>query len=153
MAENKIGQVAEMLGVEMYVPFYIKDSKGVLEIYNPYMLRDNFLYDRDDHTCPMILNYLLNGVYEIEQSILTQKEKTYLEGVLKPFKDRVVNIYKYVSPFDKENEFISVKLKNYKNTYHEDFEFPCFSKDDMYKGMMIDKHYTLEELGLFQDEI
>ncbi len=143
MAENKMKQVAEMLGVEMYVPFYIKDSKGVLEIYNPYMLRDNFLYDRDDHACSTTLNYLLSGFYEIEQSILTKKEKTYLEGVLRPFKNKV--------------EFIKKDQNNYGECIHfnlkEDyFVLPYFEKDTMYKGMEIDKHYTVEELGLFEDD-
>ena len=154
MAENKMKEVAKLLGIEMYVPFYIKNSKGVLSICNPCMLRDDFLYDSDNHACPMTLNYLLNGVYEIERPILDDVEKRYLEGVLKPFKDRVEFIEKceQCMPGKGYKEYIIIAISsNIGYSNHEDVPMPYFEKGTMYKGTEVNKQYTLEELGLFQD--
>lgn len=156
MAENKMKEVAKLLGIEMYVPFYIKNSKGVLSICNPCMLRDDFLYDSDNHACPMTLNYLLNGVYEIERPVLDDVEKRYLEGVLRPFKDRVVFVEKMYDDYSnvhEEEEYIEVSLKHHNFEYEDTLTFPFFKKDTMYKGMTPNKKYTLKELGLFEDEI
>ena len=146
MAENKVKEVANMLGVEIGVPFYIKysNSKGGLINYNPYILRDDFLYDRDNKACPATLNYLLNGYYEIDKPILDDVEKRYLEGVLKPFKDSVLNIEKNQNAY---GQWICIEFKE------DNFGLPYFEKDTMYKGMELNKKHTIQELGLFEDEI
>ena len=80
---------------------------------------------------------------EIEQSILDKAEKRYLENVLRPFKDRVIDITKTK---DLDMEFIRVQLKK------DVMLFPNFEKGIMYKGMELNRRYTLEKLGLFEEE-
>lgn len=91
---------------------------------------------------------LLKGELEIEKPILDKAEKRYLEGVLRPFKDRV-NYIKKISDSVSKNEFIKIML-NHDVLYNEEIYFPFFEKGTMYKGMEY-KEYTLEELGLFED--
>lgn len=139
MAENKMKEVAELLGVEIGKPFNIKGRN-----FNPYTLTNDGLCDITGYYNEYILLCLLKGEYEIEQSILTEKEKRYLEGVLSPFKDRVVYVCKHFC--NPKEEFIGFGIRNVEWT-----PFPSFKKDTMYKGMELDRRYTLEELGLFQD--
>lgn len=89
---------------------------------------------------------VLNDYVEIIAPILDDAEKEYLSAVIKPFRDRVISIEKL--PFYNEEEYISINIK-IENTYQSDsFSLPTFEKDTMYKGMEVDKEYTLKELGL-----
>ena len=143
MAENKMKEVAKLLGVKMEESFKVKNDKGNILTYSPYTLRYDGVYDKDNELRAGILTWLLNGIYEIEQPILDDVEKRYLEGVLRPFKDKVEFIKKDQNDY---GQWISIELK-------EDwFCLPYFEIDKMYKGMELDKEYTLEELGLFEDE-
>lgn len=75
------------------------------------------------------------------KEILDEKEKEYLSAVIKPFRYKVLNIIcKYSEREDKE--YIMILLDN------DHISLPYFKKDKMYKGMEIDKKYTLEDLGL-----
>ena len=78
-------------------------------------------------------------IYKFKE-VLDAKEKEYLSAVIRPFKGRV----DYIKKFDiTGKEFICIYLKN-----DEDIDFPYFKKGTMYKGMKLDKRYTLKELGL-----
>ena len=80
-----------------------------------------------------------NG-YIVEKEILDDKERKYLSNVIKPFRDKV----EYIIKFDLlPEEYISICLPK-----HERIDLPCFKRGTMYKGMEIEKEYTLEELGL-----
>ena len=80
-----------------------------------------------------------NG-YIVEKEILDEEEKEYLSNVIKPFRDKV----EYIIKFDSlPEEYISIWLPE-----HETTDLPCFKRGTMYKGMEIEKKYTLEELGL-----
>ncbi len=141
MAENKMKEVAKLLGVEMGVPFKIKCST-----YNLHKITEDGLIDCENFECTRKLSLLLKGELEIEQPILTEKEKAYLKGVLRPFKDKVKFIRKD-SKFSKNQEYIHIGIKN-----DFDIDFPNFQQGTMYKGMESDRRYTLEELGLFEEE-
>lgn len=78
-------------------------------------------------------------IYEFKE-ILDEKEKEYLSAVIRPFKGRVDYIKKF---YITGKEFICIYLKN-----DENIDFPYFKKGTMYKGMKLDKRYTLKELGL-----
>lgn len=138
MAENKMKEVAKLLGVEVGVPFNIKVDR-----YNPFIFNNDGLFDCEDCSRAELLISLLNGTYEIEKPILDDVEKRYLEGVLRPFKDKVNFI-------EKQNNnigyYIVIDLEE------DTFYLPYFEKDTMYKGMELKKEYTLQELGLFEDE-
>lgn len=80
-----------------------------------------------------------NG-YIVEKEILDDKEREYLSNVIRPFRDKV----EYIIKFDLlPEEYISICLPE-----HETIDLPCFKRGTMYKGMEIEKEYTLEELGL-----
>lgn len=81
-------------------------------------------------------------VYESKPEILDETEKRYLRGVIRPFRDKIRGIAKKIDGFKEEN-FISMEVMN-----DIDINLPSFKKDTMYKGMKINKVYTLEELGL-----
>lgn len=78
---------------------------------------------------------------EYVPDILTDKEKAYLSAVIKPFREKVKCVYKICLKID-EREYLEISLKN------GVISFPFFTKDTMYKGMEVNKNYTLEELGL-----
>lgn len=83
------------------------------------------------------------SVYDLEliKEILNEKEKEYLNNVIKPFKDRVEFIQKKDS--SRYGEFIKIGIKN-----DVDINLPFFKEGKMYKGMELDRKYTLSELGL-----
>lgn len=81
-------------------------------------------------------------VYECEPEILDNTEKRYLKDVIRPFRDRVNNIRKVKSYTNKKSEYIIISIGN------ENITLPYFEENAMYKGMRLNKEYTLEELGL-----
>lgn len=83
-------------------------------------------------------------VYEYKSEILDEAEKRYLRGVIRPFRDKVEFIKKFI--FSNGKAKITIKTNNDGSTWY--IGLPLFKKDTMYKGMEEDKAYTLEELGL-----
>ena len=79
-------------------------------------------------------------VYEVKQEILDEAEKRYLRGVIRPFRDKVTCIRKFV--YSTGNAKIDINVENWYIC------LPTFPKNQMYKNMEDDKEYTLEELGL-----
>ena len=78
-----------------------------------------------------------------KQEILTKEEKEYLEAVIRPFRKKIL----YIRKRSRDDEYIVFVLPN------EDCGvLPYFTKNTMYKGMELEKEYTLEELGLFKEE-
>lgn len=140
MAENKMKEVAKLLGVEMGVPFEIKNLKE----YGLYILKEDGIHKfESDLWCEPLLTYLLSGMYEIEKPILDKVEKRYLEGVLRPFKDKVNFIKKQNNNI---GYYIVIDLEE------DTLYLPYFEEGTMYKGMELKKEYTLQELGLFEDD-
>lgn len=81
----------------------------------------------------------LKQPYEESKEILDKQEKEYLSAVIKPFRDRVNYIIKMSGG---SGEYIGIYIT-------DDVAFlPHFKKKSMYKGMELDRKYTLEELGL-----
>ena len=76
-------------------------------------------------------------VFERKAEILDDTEKNYLRGVIRPFE------VKYIEKgTTRYAEFIYIQLKN------THICLPDFEPNTMYKGMKLNKKYTLEELGL-----
>lgn len=82
-------------------------------------------------------------IYEAPHEILDKEEKEWLETFLRPFRNKVQYITKYKTE-DKNGEFVYVKLA------YDCVWLPYFEENTMYKGMEVNKKYTLEELGLFK---
>ena len=81
---------------------------------------------------------------EVEEPILDEEERKYLSGVIRPFRDRIKYIRKSRIY---GQEYINVV---YNSKFKDDTNFclPLFKKGSMYKGMELNKEYTLEDLGL-----
>lgn len=90
-----------------------------------------------------------NGlIIEIEKKrkILDKAEKEYLSAVIKPFKKRITAIYLLD---DVTYNFLEIILKRTDNTnLDEILKLPCFKEGTMYKGMELNRKYTLKELEL-----
>lgn len=79
---------------------------------------------------------------DYKEKILDDVEREYLSAVIKPFRKKISCIRKSKD---------SRKGKNYIKIEFCDGDcmfFPNLSNNAMYKGMKLDRNYTLEELGL-----
>ena len=76
--------------------------------------------------------------------ILNDKEREYLSNVIKPFRNKIEYIAKYIGKY---GEYISIIYKDL-NDKTFSMAFPSYDDGTMYKGMEIGNRYTLEELGL-----
>lgn len=83
-------------------------------------------------------------VYESKVEILDEVEKRYLSIVIRPFRDRVKTISKFV--YSGGNASIDISIDD--NNTGWLIELLHFPKNEMYKGMEDNKKYTIEELGL-----
>ena len=81
------------------------------------------------------------------EPILDDVERKYLSAVIRPFRDRVQYIAKSFADdarFYRINCYIFIHF----NDGSDDMDFPLFNESKMYKGMAINRPYTLKELGL-----
>ena len=76
-----------------------------------------------------------------ECQILDDAEKRYLRGVIRPFRNMVAFIKKTCNCVG--FQWIEIAVKENKTIV-----LPGFKNDEMYKGMKLEKEYSLEELGL-----
>lgn len=149
MAENKMKEVAELLGIEMNKPFNIKGYEN-----NPCVLTENgFVNNRGYLLVHDVLFELLTGELEIEKPILNDVEKRYLENVLNPFKDRIL-FAKKTTIYDTDSgyEYVCFKVVTPDGEDYNYLILPYFIKGTMYEGMELDKEYKVEELGLFEGD-
>ena len=79
---------------------------------------------------------------EYKEPILDDVEREYLSAVIKPFRKKVSCIRKS-KDLSEGKKYIKIELCNGDTMY-----FPYLANDAMYKGMKLDRNYTLEELGL-----
>ena len=97
---------------------------------------DSWVINKD-----MYSDKFLDQTIEVEvPDILNKEEKEYLSYVIKPFRHRIEYISKFKSGSDLR---ISIKMIDGDFMY-----FPKFVYPNMYKGLILDRKYTLEELGL-----
>lgn len=86
------------------------------------------------------INWFTVHDLELIKEILDEKEKEYLNNIIRPFRDKVIFIKKDSVRF---GEFISIAIKNDVN-----IDLPNFETGTMYKELESHKKYTLSELGL-----
>lgn len=106
--------------------------------------KDKIIYERIYlvETSPKKITDFFNWLeQEYKPPILDDVENAYLSAVIKPFRNEVECIAKYM--FSEEKEFLAICLHN-----GEEITLPIFIRRTMYKGMEVDKKYTVEELGL-----
>ena len=92
---------------------------------------------------PVKYETVFERVEEEKKEILDKVEKNYLARVIKPFRDKVECIIKQKDAIKKGRDFLKISIKN-----DIPISFPDFDKNTMYKGMEVDKKYTLEDLGI-----
>lgn len=147
MAENKMKEVAELLGIEMDKYFKIDGFRNSL-----FKITNNGFISSDGWR-DGVLDGLLTGRLEIEKPILNDVEKRYLENVLRPFKNRILFAKKTtIYDTDSDYEYVLFKVVTPDNEDYNYLTLPYFIKGTMYKGMEYDKKYSIEELGLFEGD-
>ena len=147
MAKNKMKEVAKLLNLELREEFKIKGLSARYRITN-IGLQYNSGTEGVWYTSNKLLPILLQGeisIIKVEQPILDDIEKKYLGNIIKPFRNRIVWIKKVDSPI-LNYEYIKICYQD--RHYIIVLDFPDFKVGTMYKGMELDKKYTLEELGL-----
>ena len=125
--------------------------------------KDNIINaDQSDITC-CVIDLFHNGVCpdnckeckkeamkwllsEYKEPILDDVEKEYLSAVIKPFRKIIVTVSKH--RLNNDLEYIAIRVKSLKKDEEENMCFPAFKIGTMYKGMEVNKEYSLEELDL-----
>ena len=79
---------------------------------------------------------------EAKEPVLDDVEKEYLSAAIKPFRKMIAYIVK-AQDFDDGKQCIRIILQN-----GDGMHFPYLDDDEMYKGMEVNKEYSLEELDL-----
>lgn len=95
-----------------------------------------------DHNCNNCKKKIIKWLSEEnDEPILTNEEKEWLVHFIKPFRERITTIAK------RDNDgmyFIEIRYKGEYPTTLPDFE----NNKCLYRGMFVEKEYTLDELGL-----
>lgn len=117
-----------------YMVVYEETSSGIKKLFEKQYIKHVYSYQ-------LLIDFANWLEEEYEPKILDEKEKEYLSAVIKPFRKKVKYIEKRI--FSTGAEYIRICL-----TEDETVNFPNFKKGTMYKGMKVNKRYTLEELGL-----
>ena len=129
-----------MLNIEKYKDKIMNMSEGDLTCCVINLIHNGECFENCKECKRNAMKWLLEE--EGENQILNFAEKKYLSAVIKPFRGKVSYISKQKN-FDSTMEFIHIDLSD------EDVaDFPNFKVGTMYKGMELDKSYTLQELGL-----
>ena len=108
------------------------------------------LLEVHDKYAPMNTDVLdwLNREYQI----LTEEEYEYLDNVIEPFRNKIINISKYRENPVKDTEYIEIRYASIHGNIRQ-VTLPEFDVGTMFKGMKLNKLYTLAELGLEKVEI
>ena len=147
MAKNRMEDVAKLLGLELEEEFMLKDFQHMYKLTEKGLMYWSDISQIWENS--NAIGDLLTVKYEIvklSKPILTSKEREYLSSVIKPFRDRILYIYKFeLSGY----EGIGIQLKFPKVEKSEDsMTLPSFEIGTMYKGMELAREYSLEELEL-----
>ena len=144
--KNIMKELAKLLDVELEEEFRIE---GFSNRYK--FSKDGLMYLSDTlgewNPSSSKFNILLTGdakIVKIPKPILDEKEKEYLSNVIKPFRNRVIDIIKHERDYG--YQFLTITARGYDgNTV---IFFPNFKTGAMYRSMQIGKRYTIKELGL-----
>lgn len=147
--ENKMAEVAKLLGLKLGEEFTIK---GVNSSYRFKLTAIGLMSSWKNSSkwnMSGLLEDFITGHYQIykeTKSVLDEAEKRYLTNIIKPFRDRIISIGKYRH---NQDEYIGMYVNYYVETGDSEMiKLPVFKEGTMYKGMKVNREYTLEELGL-----
>ena len=116
-----------------------------------YMCGDKRLYSALMHRSMAAMRFVK---IEYIDDLLTKSEKRYLEAVLKPFKARNPAVIKRAISCKAETiEVIIDPLPNLNvPSFGYPFIFPLFEFGAMYKSLEVNNVYSVQQLGLWQEE-
>ena len=149
---NLIPEVAKLLDLEIGEEFKVVDAAGF--DYGVFRLGENYIEQklRNDKwllSYEHMIGAIVCGrlkVVKLPKVILTDEEKEYLSNVVRPWRDKVISFTKYWSTGEDVNEFIQICYVQNGMKYY--ISLPDFEKGSMYKGIELERDYSLEELGL-----
>lgn len=126
---KKIVSGDKLYGNDLFAPlrYYTEDLKDVEEEYDIVKVERPVKYET---------------VFEREEEILDEIEKRYLTEVIRPFRKRIQFIQKK-KEITEINPYIRIICED-----NDKLVFPYITDNSMYKGMEVNKKYTLKELGL-----
>ena len=146
--ENKMKEVAKLLGLKLDEEFMIKGGNSSYRFKLTMAGLMSSWKNSSKWNSSGLLEEFITGHYQISKekinSVLDTAEKRYLTNIIKPFRIKVYSIAKYDDGDD--NYYIQIAIKQ--NVYFEYIDYHISKKGTMYKGMEINRRYTLEELGL-----
>ena len=147
--ENKMSEVAKLLGLKLDEEFTIK---GVNSSYRFKLTMAGLISSWKNSSkwnSSGLLEEFITGHYQISKekinSVLDAAEKRYLTNIIKPFKDQVIAIAKRSANY---GEFIDIMIDEGKIGDCGNIYLPYFKPDSMYKGMKVGREYPLDQLGL-----
>ena len=144
--KNKMKEFAKLLGLELEEEFTIKESANKYKLTNRGLYYYDYYAEKWCHSIHSFERLLLGYDEIIKLPILDHIEKKYLNNVIKPFRKHIITIRKIQNY---NYEFIEIVIySTVEGASCEVISFPYFNKGKMYKGIEINKEYTLKELGL-----
>lgn len=133
---------------ETNLEHYKEDLKGIL-LFHFDSPRAVIKLIREKFGCQIkVEKYATDAILEwmaqpYKEPILDDVEKEYLQAIIKRFGREIKYIAKFKSACSENRQYIHIGF------YEGDgFSFPYFKANSMYKGMELNKSYTLKELGL-----
>ena len=150
MKENKMNEVAALLGIKLEEEFIIE---GFSNRYK--FSKDGLMYLSDTlgkwNLSSSKFNMLLTGeaqIVKLPKPILNSAEKEFLSAIIDSVKDRVIYIKRCLGGV--YSGYIDIHLKSYTNAVDGEIVITsnCFEKETMFNRMEFDRKYSLEELGL-----
>ena len=119
----------------------VNDSIFKEDCYTEITLENVLSFEETKKIMDNFINKKVKLTLESEEPILDEAERKYLGGVIAPFRNKIKYIEKHSSPY--KDEYLWFNMKD-----EPSWSLPLFKKGTMYKGMELNKEYTLEELGL-----
>lgn len=149
--ENKMAEVAKLLGVELNEEFRLKAVNGINTSYGFKLTMEGLQCkwkNSSKWNSSGLLEDFITGRYQISKNInpvLDPAEKRYLANIIKPFKKQVISISKRSINY---GEFINIRIDEGEFIYPRNISLPYFIPGKMYQGMKVNREYTVEQLGL-----
>lgn len=130
-----------MLNIEKYKDDILNSGNNDITCYVNHLTRGTC-----SNNCKECREHVMEWLSsEYTEPNLSKAEREYLSAVIKPFRDKV----KFIRlPSYECLHLTDTCIRMYDDCGCELVKLPSFKVGTMYKGMELDRKYTLEELGL-----
>ena len=149
MLENKMKEVAQLLGLELEEEFRLEGASNKYKF-----TKEGLMWlpsESDKWYFSVIINELIIGnatIIKLPKPILNSAEKEFLSSIIDSVRDRVIYIKRCLGGV--YSGYIDIHLKSYTNAIDGEIVITsnCFEKETMFSRMELDKKYTLDDLGI-----